>query len=146
MIALLDANMLIALFDAAHVHHTAAHAWLTANRSSGWATCPLTQNACIRVLSQPTYSGHLVIADISRRLANAIAAPDHSFWVDSLSLCDSTRFYHDQILSPRWLTDLYLLALALALAVEHEGRLVTFDQGMPLSAVSGAEPRHLAVL
>jgi len=96
MIALLDANMLIALFDAAHENHTAAHSWLTANRSSGWATCPLTQNACIRVLSQPNYPGHLTIADISRRLSNAIAAPDHTFWMDSLSLCDSARFHHDQ--------------------------------------------------
>ncbi len=142
MIALLDANMLIALFDAAHENHTAAHSWLTANRSSGWATCPLTQNACIRVVSQPNYPGHLTIADISRRLSNAIAAPDHTFWMDSLSLCDSARFHHDQILSPRQLTDLYLLALA----VEHQGRLATFDQGIPLSAVSGAEPRHLTVL
>ena len=105
MIALLDANMLIALFDAAHENHTAAHSWLTANRSAGWATCPLTQNACIRVLSQPNYPGHLTIADISRRLSNAIAAPDHTFWMDSLSLRHFARFHHDQMLSPRQLTD-----------------------------------------
>ncbi|MCU0874072.1 MAG: PIN domain-containing protein [Pirellulaceae bacterium] len=142
MIAILDVNVLIALFDAAHVHHTASQSWLTANRSHGWATCPLTQNACIRVLSQPKYPGHVPIADISRRLANAIAAPDHVFWPDSISLCDSARFVHDRMLSPRHLTDLYLLALA----VEHEGRLVTFDQGMSLSAVAGAETRHLQVL
>ena len=36
--------------DAAHVNHALAHTWLTANRSAGWATCPLTQNACVRVL------------------------------------------------------------------------------------------------
>ena len=142
MIALLDANLLIALFDAAHVNHDAAQAWLTANRSSGWATCPLTQNACLRVLSQPNYPGHLGIADISRRLSNAIAAPDHVFWADSISLCDSTRFRHDRILSPRQLTDLYLLALA----VEHDGSLVTYDRGIPLSAVSGAQAKHLDVV
>ncbi|MFM2177676.1 MAG: hypothetical protein RL015_1774 [Verrucomicrobiota bacterium] len=28
MISLLDANMLIALFDEAHVHHQAAYDWL----------------------------------------------------------------------------------------------------------------------
>ena len=142
MIALLDANVLIALFDAAHVHHAAAQSWLTANRSLGWATCPLTQNACLRVLSQPNYPGHLAIADITRRLRNAIAAPDHTFWPDSISLCDSSRFRHDRILRPRQLTDIYLLALA----VEHGGRLVTFDHGIPLSAVSGAEAKHLEVV
>ncbi|HKC25464.1 MAG TPA: VapC toxin family PIN domain ribonuclease, partial [Thermoanaerobaculia bacterium] len=46
MIALLDVNLLIALFDAAHVHHTPAQAWLARNRSLGWATCPITQNGC----------------------------------------------------------------------------------------------------
>lgn len=142
MIALLDANVLIALFDAAHVNHKAAHAWLTANRSAGWATCPLTQNACIRVLSQPSYPGCLAIADISRRLSGATTAPDHSFWPDSISLCDPTRFNHNQIFSPRQLTDLYLLALA----VERDGRLVTFDQAIPCSAVSGAGAGHLVVL
>ena len=142
MISLLDANVLIALFDAAHVHHSASHVWLSTNRSPGWATCPLTQNACIRVLSQPKYPGRVPIAEISRRLANATGADDHTFWEDSISLCDSARFIHDRILSPRYLTDLYLLALA----VEHDGRLVTFDQGVPLSAVAGATAEHLLVL
>ena len=135
MIALLDASLLIALFDAAHVHHVAAHAWFTANGFLGWATCPLTQNACLRVLSHPNYPGYLGIADIARRLSMATAAPDHMFWMDSISLCDPTRFRHDRVLSPRHLTDLYLLALA----VEHDGRLVTFDHGIPLAAVSGAQ-------
>jgi uncharacterized protein len=142
MIALLDANLLIALFDAAHVNHTLAHTWLTANRSSGWATCPLTQNACLRVLSHPNYPAHLEIADISRRLSNAIAAPDHVFWTDSISLCDVNRFRLDQVLSPRHLTDLYLLALAM----EHDGRLVTFDRSIPLAAVSGAQAKHLEIV
>ena len=142
MIALLDANVLIALFDAAHVNHAAAHKWLTANRSSGWATCPLTQNACLRVLSHPNYPGHLGVAEIARRVSNAIAAADHVFWVDSISLCDSNRFHHDQLLSPRHLTDLYLLALA----VEHNGRLATFDSNIPLAAVSGAQAKHLEVV
>lgn len=50
MIALLDANMLIALFDAAHVDHQKAQALLSAHRSQGWTTCPLTENACIRIM------------------------------------------------------------------------------------------------
>ena len=142
MIALLDANVLIALFDAAHVNHGAAHTWLAANRASGWATCPLTQNACLRVLSHPSYPGHLGVADVARRLSNAIATPDHVFWTDSISLCDANRFRHDQVLSPRHLTDLYLLALA----VEHDGRFVTFDRGIPLAAVSRAQAKHLEIV
>jgi hypothetical protein len=44
--------------------------------------------------------------------------------------------------SARQLTDLYLLALA----VQRQGRLVSFDQRVPLSAVVGAGPEHLVLL
>ncbi len=104
--------MLIALLDAAHVHHQQTHQWFAKNRASGWATCPLTQNACIRIISQPAYPGHLPVADIARRLRQATAAADHHFWPDSISLGDAAIFDHSQILTPRHLTDLYLLALA----------------------------------
>ncbi len=35
--ALLDVNLLIALFDPDHVHHEPAHFWFGPHRSSGWA-------------------------------------------------------------------------------------------------------------
>jgi uncharacterized protein len=55
-VALLDVNVLVALFDPDHVHHEAAHGWFAANRAAGWATCPLTENGLIRVLSNPAYA------------------------------------------------------------------------------------------
>ena len=142
MVALLDANVLIALFDAAHVHHQAAHRWLGANRTQGWATCPLTQNACIRILSQPAYPGRLPVADIARRLRHATAATDHHFWPDIISLCDPALFDHSRILTPKHLTGLYLLALA----AHNDARLVTFDHGIPVAAFRGADPKHLLAL
>jgi len=142
MIALLDANMLIALFDAAHVHHLSAHQWLSRHRAQGWATCPLTQNACIRIISQPAYPGRLAVADIARRLHMACAAADHHFWPDTVSLHDPAHFDHGVILTPRNLTDIYLLALA----VKHRGLLVTFDRHIPIAAVRGANAKHVVVL
>lgn len=139
MIALLDINMLIALFDGAHVHHKSAHGWMAHNRSRGWATCPITQNGCVRVMSQPNYPGHLPVAEVVRRLSKAISVPEHTFWPDSISLCDSDRFGPDRILTPKALTDIYLLGLA----VERSGLLVTFDRAVPIAAVSGAKERHL---
>lgn len=50
-VALLDVNVLVALFDPGHVHHEPAHEWFAANRSAGWATCPLTGNGLVRILS-----------------------------------------------------------------------------------------------
>jgi len=142
MIALLDANLLIALFDAAHLHHQRAHLWFSQNRPSGWATCPLTENACIRIISQPAYPGRLAIADISRRLEKATSATDHHFWPDAVSLCDPTLFDHSRMLTPRHLTDHYLLAMAVA----NQGTCATFDQGIQLSAVRNATSHHLTMI
>lgn len=142
MIALLDTQVLIALFDAAHVHHLKAHDWLTHHRKAGWASCPISQNACIRIIAQPAYPGRLSVADITRRLRLATEADDHHFWPDSISLCEMDRFDPSSILSSRQLTDLYLLALA----VSHGGKLITFDQGINPEAVVGSNATHLEVL
>ena len=142
MIALLDINMLIALFDAAHLHHKRAHAWMAKNRSAGWATCPITQNGCVRVMSQPQYPGRLPVAEIVRRLAAAVAVVEHTFWPDSISICDASRFELDRLLTPKNLTDIYLLGLA----TERSGRLVTFDRTISPGAVAAARGEHLLIL
>ena len=51
---LLDVNYLIAMFDARHVNHDAAHRRF-ATFGADWATCSITENGCIRVLSNPSY-------------------------------------------------------------------------------------------
>ena len=142
MIALFDVNVLVALFDAAHVHHAPAQAWLKRHRSRGWATCPITQNGCVRVLSQPRYPGALPVTEIARRLRVVTGAPDHTFWPDSISVCDPRLFAHDLVLSPKALTDVYLLALATA----NGGCLVTFDRTVPLHTARGATARNLVAL
>lgn len=142
MKALLDINFLIALFDAAHVHHTEAQAWLIRHRKLGWATCPLTQNGCIRIFSQPAYPASLPIPEITRRLRQATTAADHEFWEDSVSLTDPQRFDLTRVPHPRLLTDVYLLGLAVA----HKTRLITFDRGIPLTAVVGATSKNLLTL
>ncbi len=71
-----------------------------------------------------------------------IGIPGHEFWPDQISITDPAVFRHDRILGPNQITDVYLLALAL----KNEGRLVTFDRSIPMSAVYGADQRHLVVL
>ena len=66
----------------------------------------------------------------------------HEFWPDDISLMDAQIFDHGRIVGPRQITDVYLLALA----VKHGGRLVAFDQAIPLAAVRQAEPRHLVAI
>lgn len=140
--ALLDVNVLVALFDPDHVHHEPAHDWFADQRGDGWATCPLTENGLIRVLSHPGYSSGGESAEaIARRLSTFCSSGHHRFWGDSLSLRDTGRFRLRAVPS-RQLTDVYLLALA-----AHEGGcLATFDRSIPTAGVTGATPEHLLVI
>ena len=142
MRALLDVNVLLALFDPEHLHHARALAWWSASRAEGWASCPLTQNGFVRVISGPRYIRPRSIADAMALLRAQMAQPGHIFWLDDVSIADAQRFDHGRLLGPKQITDVYLLALA----VKNDGRLVTFDQSIPVRAVHRAEPRHLAVI
>jgi predicted nucleic acid-binding protein len=196
MRGLLDVNVLIALHDSDHVHHAVAARWLQDNAGHGWASCPLTQNGCLRIMAQPGYgtsakpprvaapgfglgckAQSAAIPGVSRAfatpqtarirdaaaargfaevpyaqpqplaalvnmLARSTATRYHQFWPDDISLLDAAHFRHAHTHTARHLTDLYLLALA----VQHGGRLVTFDQRIPLSAAPQARAEHLVVL
>jgi hypothetical protein len=142
MRALFDVNVLIALFDPAHIHHHVAHSWIETHHKAGWATCPITQNGCVRILSQARYPNSIPVADAIRRLGRAISQPEHAFWNDDLSIADNLHFDTNRILSSKQITDLYLLALA----AQKGGCLVTFDKAIPRNAVPKARADHLVVL
>jgi len=139
MRALLDVNVLIALLDADHTSHRAAWSWFYEHGRTGWASCPITQNGCVRILSHPGYPNTRSVAEVVERLRAATADSAHEFWPDSQSLLDEAIVDATRVHGPKQLTDIYLLALA----VRNNGRLVTFDAGISLSAVQGAASRHL---
>jgi toxin-antitoxin system PIN domain toxin len=140
--ALLDVNVLLALFDPDHPHHLAARSWWTDEQGQGWASCPLTQNGFVRIISAPTYQRSLPIEEAIRLLRSQLLKPGHVFWPDDISLTDPTLFDRERLRSAKQITDVYLLALA----VKNGGRLVTFDRSVDLAAVRRAEPRHLVAL
>ena len=141
--ALLDVNVLVALFDPAHLNHEDAHRWFARHRTRGWATCPLTVNGCVRVLSNPAYPTiEATPGEVISRLRVLCAATDHTFWDDSVSLLDDSLFQAQMVGGHQKITDIYLVGLA----VRRGGRLATFDQSIPLKAVVGAEASHLELL
>ena len=142
MRALFDVNVLIALLDSDHIGHVAATAWYAQNLQQGWASCPITENGCARVMSSPGYPNPLPIAAILERLGQAKNTGDHQFWADDVSLTDTAGFKHTELLGPKQITDRYLLALA----IRRKGRLVTFDRGIRPTAAIGALPEHLALI
>jgi toxin-antitoxin system PIN domain toxin len=140
--ALLDVNVLLALLDGDHVDHQRAHTWLDDEIDAGWASCPITENGFVRIISQPRYPSPISPAEAIALLSLACDGAHHEFWPCDVSLLDSAAVVHDRLHGPRQVTDAYLLALATA----RDGRFVTFEASIPLSAVSGATERHLTVL
>ncbi len=142
MRSLLDVNVLIALLDADHASHAHAREWFNRSARGGWASCPLTQNGCVRIMSHPRYPSPVSVRDGIERLREATASSHHAFWPDDVTLLDERVADAARIHGPRQLTDLYLLALA----VRHAGRLVTFDRAIAVSAIRGAGDKHLFAL
>jgi uncharacterized protein len=140
--ALLDVNVLTALFDETHVHHETAHDWFGANRAAGWATCPITENGFLRVLTHPRAGVVDDRATVFASLRKFCGGRGHAFWHDAVSLRDEKLFDASVIVSHRQLTDVYLLGLATRMG----GRLATFDGGIPLKAVRGTTSDSLAVI
>lgn len=144
MRALLDVNVLIALFDRDHVFHNRAHAWWNVNAAKGWASCPITENGFVRIMSNPGYSRKIRIipADLIERLESFAASSNHIFWPDDVTLRDQSAFMAARLHRSTQVTDTYLLGLA----HRHDGRLATFDDGVDILTVPGATPARLCVI
>ena len=124
---LLDANVLIALAWPEHNSHKRALGWFERKSRGGWATCPITQSAFVRILSNPAFSPKA----LSPR--NAMAAleinlklPGHHFWPDSISMADVFEAVGQKVVGHRQVTDAYLFTLA----VRHHGLLATMDESL----------------
>jgi toxin-antitoxin system PIN domain toxin len=120
--------------DPVHIHHEAASQWFADASARGWATCPLTENGFVRILSNPSYPGiRLTPADaiVLLETLRQNHAATHCFWPDSVSLRDRTLFRPDAIAGHRQLTDIYLLGLC----QQNGGTLVTLDAAITHAAI-----------
>jgi toxin-antitoxin system PIN domain toxin len=142
MRALLDINMLLALFDRGHLFHSRALGWWSRNKADGWANCPLTENGYLRVVPQASYPRPAKLADAAVQLRAWAVPPLHAFWPDDVSILDGALIDHSRLLSPKRISDVYLLAIV----VNHGGRLVTLDTGISVEAVKGARREQLVVI
>ncbi len=133
-VALLDVNVLLALAWPSHLHHEIAHRWFTTHHTAGWATCPMTQCAFVRISMNPRYSG---LGEVSVRAAalleSVVELPFHEFWADDLPF-SADEVPKAGITGHRQITDAYLLGLA----AHHGGKLVTLDRGISAFAPPGS--------
>jgi toxin-antitoxin system PIN domain toxin len=141
--ALLDINVLVALFDPDHVHHELAHDWFAEHRAAGWASCPLTENGLIRVLANPRYgSPNASLRGVREAVRRFLSSEEHEFWPDDISIADDMIFNVAAMAGHRQITDVYLLGLA----TRRGGHLVTFDRSIPAKAVLGADRDCLTLI
>ena len=117
-IQLPDVNVLIALHDATHQGHERAHQWFTNEGRLGWATCPLTELALVRVWMQKGASG----ADADKALRDFVSKYRSRLIPDDLSATAIAGLNQGH----RETTDSYLAMLA-----RHHGiKFATFEEAL----------------
>ena len=142
-IGLLDVNVLIALLWEEHPFHKACAEWFVRSREAGWATCPITEAGCVRVLSAPAFTANPPSVQAAIRLIQAAteSGSAHHFWTDDLPLSAVGKRWHNR-LGSKQVTDAYLLALA----IHNQGQLVTFDRRMLTLAPEGSPERKALLI
>jgi toxin-antitoxin system PIN domain toxin len=137
--ALLDVNVLIALAWPAHIAHERAMRWFRRHAQRGWATCPLTELAFIRIISNPAFSPDALTLDEAMNLLAAILEdPVHHFWPDEVSLVTAVTSLKPRLHGHQQLTDAYLLGLVL----RRKGRLATLDKTIASLLPEGSADRE----
>ncbi len=122
---LLDVNVLIALLWPAHEGHQRAQTWFAQNAAAGWATCPFTQAAFVRIVSNPGFSRDAVTPKEAVNLLSANARHRaHQFWADEIDFVTAVWPFVGRLSGHQQVTDAYLLGLAR----HKKGKLGTLDR------------------
>jgi len=122
---LLDVNVLIALMWPAHEGHTQAQEWFSRKSREGWATCPFTQAAFVRIITNPAFSRDAVTPQEAVKLLSAnLNHASHHFWADEISFVAATQPFVRRLAGHQQVTDAYLLGLAM----HKQGKLATMDR------------------
>ncbi|WP_199289185.1 TA system VapC family ribonuclease toxin [Cyanobium sp. FACHB-13342] len=135
-VALLDANVLIALIDPRHVHHESCHRWFSSRGKAPWASCAVTQNAVLHIVGHPRYPncpGSPAV--VSQILLELVSHPQHQFWAEAPSLLSLDHVNPRALVESGQITDTYLLALA----VHQGGVLASLDKRLSTLAVTGGQ-------
>jgi uncharacterized protein len=134
-VRLLDVNVLIALTWPAHESHSLVQNWFSATRARAWATCPFTQAAFVRIVSNPMFSPDAVSPNEAIEiLAANMRHKGHHFWRDDMDFPSAVEPVRRNLAGHRQVMDAYLLGLV----VKNHGRLTTLDRGL-VSFVGGRE-------
>jgi hypothetical protein len=124
---LLDVNVLIAMAWPTHQGHERVQQWLARHAGEGWATCPFTQSAFVRILSNPAFSPNaLTPGDALALLRANLGHPAHRFWEEDISFAQAVEPFVERLVGHRQVSDAYLLGLV----IHKKGTLATMDRAI----------------
>lgn len=122
---LLDVNVLIALMWPAHEGHSQSQEWFSRKSREGWATCPFTQAAFVRIVTNPAFSRDAVSPQEAMKiLGDNLKHTSHQFWADNISFVQAAQQFGERMTGHLQVTDAYLLGLA----IHKKGKLATMDR------------------
>ena len=136
---LLDVNVLVALAVPSHVLHARVVRWFEQHSERGWATCPFTEAAFVRILSNPALSPAALTPERALELLQRnIEHARHQFWPADIPLGRAFEMSMVRATGHRQISDIYLLGLA----VQHKGLLATCDEGIPTWGAPARSDRY----
>lgn len=142
-VSLLDVNVLIALMWPAHEGHARVQHWFSGNARAGWATCPLTQAAFVRIVSNPAFSPDAVTPQEALNiLSTSLTHPAHQFWPDDISFAQAVQPFGERFIGHQQASDAYLLGLA----IHRKGQLATLDRSIVSLLPDKGAARNLLTL
>lgn len=134
MLCLLDTNVIIARMDPGHEFHHRVGDWMKSVGAFRIATTAITELGFLRIYGHPQYiGGPGSPAGAAMDLGLLRSFPGHTYLADAPSLMDGGLIPDLASVSPKQLTDLHLLAMA----VLHKTRFVTLDEKIPAHLVKG---------
>lgn len=133
--SLLDVNFLIALAWPNHVHHEYAGRWFQGNSDGGWATCPMTQTAFVRISSNPKIIEEAATPiEAVNLLKKYTERKTHFFLSNTVDFSAQDEYPISLLHGHKQVTDFYLLLVARY----NDTNLVTLD-GKLVNAVKGTK-------
>ncbi len=117
-----DVNVLVALTNAAHIHHDVAHAWF--EQTVAFATCPITESGLIRLTLNPAVTGRPLSREDAVAVLDSVRTDSRARFLSDGSSLASPAVDLIGLVGHRQVTDLHLINLA----ATSGARLVTLDR------------------
>lgn len=128
---LADVNVLIALTNEGHIHHTIVKEWFDTLGHRDWGVCAFTEAGFIRIAANPKL-GSLSVEEATWVLARLSKRAGYRFWPIKEGWASLVEPFAERVFGHQQITDAYLLGLA----VKEGGVLVTMDKAIQYMAGS----------